>query len=153
MPLGSCYLAEDPLAALLEVARGLTILSEDFLNTRRLLTTTVPTPLRVGDLTAAAAYGFGVTGAISATPDYSVSQAWAWTLRAAGFDGVRYHVSHDPRSDLTGIALFGSAGTASRPPQSSSQGLPAGLLLDAAPFGIRVASNLPAVPGATSPTQ
>jgi len=36
-PAGTCYLAEDPLAALLQVRRGLTLLSEAFLDARQLL--------------------------------------------------------------------------------------------------------------------
>ena len=49
VPHGTCYLAEEPLAALLEVTRGLTILSEDFLADRRLLTATLTVEMRVAD--------------------------------------------------------------------------------------------------------
>ena len=45
-PHGTCYLGEEPLGALLEVTCGLTILSEEFLAGRRLLTTTLGTGLR-----------------------------------------------------------------------------------------------------------
>ena len=128
----------------MEVARGLTILSEDFLAGRRLLTATLVAGLRVADLTAAAAYGFGVTAELGATPDYTGPHAWASALRDAGFDGIRYHVRHDPRADLTGVALFGRAGRARRAPSAYSQEIPAALLLAAAPFGIRVAAKLPA---------
>ena len=58
VPHGTCYLAEEPLAALLEVTRGLTILSEDFLTGRRLLTATLTVEMRVAELMAAGAYGF-----------------------------------------------------------------------------------------------
>lgn len=137
-------MADDPLAALLEVARGLTILSEEFLASRRLSTVIPAADLRLADLTAAGAYRFGITSELAATADYAAAHAWAAALHAAGFDGLRYHVRHDPRSRLTGIAWFGRAGRARRRPDSYSQTIPAALLLDAAPFGIRIASDLPA---------
>ena len=143
VPHGTCYLAEEPLAALLEVTRGLTILSEDFLAGRRLLTATLTVEMRVADLTSAAAYGFGVTGELSATADYTGPQAWANALQTAGFHGIRYHVRHDPRGDLAGIAWFGRAGRARRPPVGHSLQLPADLLLAASPFGVQIAGDLP----------
>jgi len=51
----------------LEVARGLTLLSEDFLGARRLLNTALDADIRLADLTAAGAYCFGVTVELSAT--------------------------------------------------------------------------------------
>ena len=99
--------------------------------------------MRVADLTAAAAYGFGVTGELSATADYSGPQAWANAFWAAGFHGIRYHVRHDPRGDLAGIARFGRAGRARRPPVGYSQQLPGDLLLATAAFGVQIAGDLP----------
>lgn len=130
------------MAALLEVARGLTLLSEDFLAARRLLTATVATDLRLADLTAAAAYRFGVTAELSATADYTAPHAWAAALHRTGFHGIRYHVRHDPRAQLAGVAWFQPDAGGPKPVGSSHE-LPAGLLLDAAPFGIRIAANLP----------
>lgn len=143
-PHGTCYLAEDPVAALLEVTRGLTVLSEDFLAARRLFTTSLTTELRLADLTAPRAYSFGVTGELSATFDYDKPQAWAGGLHTAGFEGIGYHIRHDPRSSFGAVALFGRAGRLRRPAPHSSQAVSADLLLGAAAFGIRVASNLPA---------
>lgn len=71
-PDGTCYVAEQPLAALLEVARGLTLFSEAFLNSRRLLIMRLPQDLPVADLTAARAYRYGVTAEVAATSDYDV---------------------------------------------------------------------------------
>lgn len=144
MPHGTCYLADDPLATMLEVARGLTIVSEDFLASRRLISASLPVDLRLADLTAPGAYAFGVTGELSATADYTVLHAWALALNAAGFDGIRYHVRHDRRSELTGIAWFGRAGRRPRPLPGYSRPIPADVLLAAAPFGIRVAARLSA---------
>ena len=120
VPHGTCYLADAPLGALLEVTRGLTILSESFLARRRLFTTTLVVERHLADLATAAAYGFGVTGELSATPDYTGPHAWAAALRAAGFDGIASHVRHDPRAELSGIALFGRAGGASDGPLSAT---------------------------------
>lgn len=132
------------MAALLEVARGLTILSEQFLSARRLFTVTLAADLRLADLTAAGAYRFGITGELGATADYTAAHAWAAALRATGFDGTRYHVRHDPRSRLTGVGWFGRAGRARHRPGGYSQTIPSAVLLDAAPFGIQIAGNLPA---------
>jgi len=125
------------------VTRGLTLLSEAFLDSRRLLTTELPRTLQLADLTAAAAYGYGVTGELSATAHYTAPHAWARSLQATGYAGVQYRIRHDPRADLTGIAWFGRSGRLRHPPPSHRQPLPASLLLDAAPFGIRVAADLP----------
>lgn len=144
-PHGTCYLAEEPLATLLEVARGLTLLSEEFLSTRRLLTATLAAELRLADLTTPGAYRFGVTGEVATTTDYTGPQAWAAALYRAGFEGLRYHVRHDPRAELYGVARFRPAGGGPAAP-GRSQELPAGLLLEAAPFGIRLAASLPPEP-------
>ncbi len=144
MPHGACYLAEDPLAALLEVARGLTILSEGFLASRRLVSASLPIDVRLADLTAPSAYAFGVTAELSATADYTAPHAWARALHTAGFDGIRYRIRHDPSSVLTGIAWFGRAGRRRPPLPGFSRPIPADTLLSAAPFGIRVAARLPA---------
>lgn len=124
--------------------RGLTILSEAFLSERHLLSATLASDLRLADLTAPAAYSFGVTGELSATSDYAQPHWWASLLHAAGFHGVRYHVRHDPTGSQIGVGWFGAAGGLTATPEGYSQPLPAELLLAAAPFGIRIAGNLPA---------
>lgn len=144
-PAGTCYLAEQPLAALLEVTRGLTLLSEAFLNGRRLLTVQLPHDLPLADLTAARAYRYGLTAEVAATSDYDMPHAWAAALRDAGFAGVRYHVRHDPGADHVGIAWFGRAGRMRHPPPAHRRHVPAELLVKAAPYGVQVAANLPPV--------
>jgi len=139
-------MGEGPLASLLEVTRGLTILSEDTLAGRRLRIATLANELRVAGMTAAAACSFGVTSELSGTADYTAPRAWAGVLHAAGFDGARYHVRHDPRGSLFAVGWFGRAGRLARPPAGFSQELPAEVLLDAAPFGIRIAGRLQAQP-------
>lgn len=144
VPQGTCYLAVDPVAALLEVARGLTILSHDFLAGRRLASAALPDGTNLADFTAPAAYAYGVTAELSATADYTMPHAWARALHAAGFDGIRYHVRHDPSSTLTGIAWFGRAGRRPRPLPGYSRPIPADVLLRAAPYGIRTAPPIAA---------
>lgn len=129
------------------MTRGLTILSQTFLAGHRLFSTSsLTSELRLADLTAPGAYAFGITAELSATSDYTAPHNWSAALHAAGFNGLRYHVRHDPRSDLVGIAWYGPAGGLRGPPAGYSREVPAELLLAAAPYGIRVAGDLPAEP-------
>ncbi len=138
-------MAEQPLAALLEITRGLTLLSEAFINDRRLLTVQLTHDLPLADLTAPRAYRYGVTAEVAATSDYDMPHSWAAALRHAGFAGVRYHVRHDPSADHVGIAWFGRAGRLRHPPPAHRGYIPAKLLIKAAPYGVQVAANLPPV--------
>lgn len=83
-----------------------------------------------------------MTAELSATADYTMPHAWARALQAAGFDGVLYHVRHDPSGTLTGIAWFGRAGRRPRPLSGYSRPIPADVLLRAAPYGIRTAPRI-----------
>lgn len=69
----------------------------------------------LADCTSRRARAFGITAAIHSSPGYALTQAWATALARAGFDGVRYLVSHDPAQRYVGIALFGPAGTSDWP--------------------------------------
>jgi len=62
----------------------------------------------------ARARAFGITAGISAIeePDRRSTRAWAQAFHAAGFQGIRYRVSHDPSQRAIGVALFGRAGEA-----------------------------------------
>ena len=53
-----------------------------------------------------------------AEPDRRSTRTWADAFHAAGFQGIRYRVSHDPSQRAIGVALFGRAGEAdwSAPP-------------------------------------
>jgi hypothetical protein len=65
----------------------------------------------------ARARAFGVTAGIGALEesDRHTTRAWAEAFHVAGFDGVRYRVSHDPSQRAIGVALFGPAGEAHWP--------------------------------------
>lgn len=105
-PDGTVYFAADEIGALIEVFRS-NLIPLDEVRVRRLARITIPKAvLRVADCTASKARGYGITAAIHSTPDYALCQRWAVAFRNAGFDGIRYRLSHDPSQQEIGIALF-----------------------------------------------
>jgi hypothetical protein len=111
-PDGTCYLAADPLGALLELIgpdlEGGAV-STDFLRDRRLRELRVPEGIELSDLTSRRVSGFGITGEIGSIVPYDLPQTWATRLRSAGSGGVVYWLRHDP-SRAEGYALFGPHG-------------------------------------------
>jgi len=111
-PEGTCYLAADPLSAILEVVgpdRVAGWISPSLLEDRRLHELRVPMEHTLGDLTVRQAAGFGITLEIHSHPDYHLTQAWAKRLREAGTEGLLYRARHDP-SGGSSLALFGPSG-------------------------------------------
>jgi len=134
---GTCYLADDPLGCFLEVFRFTWLVPEEEVQRRRLARLELPEVL-LADCTASRSRRFGITAEIHSTTDYGLTQRWAAAFAAAGFDGVRYLLRHDPGQMLSGVALFGPAGA---PDWEVPPGEPLGsdLLLEAERrFGIRV---------------
>jgi hypothetical protein len=74
----------------------------------------------LADCMSRLARAFGITAAIHSGEDYDRTQAWAAAFAPAGFDGVRYLVSHDPAQGYVGVALFGPAGAADWPVASTA---------------------------------
>jgi hypothetical protein len=111
-PRGTCYLADDPLVALLEslgpLLTGPTI-AASLLAGRQLWEVALPEQCDAADCTARPARRFGVTGEIGSVTPYTVPRRWAQALAAAGFGGVRYRARHDPAGGRC-LALFGIAG-------------------------------------------
>lgn len=107
---GSCYFAERPLGAWVEVYRRQMLLAEAAVLDRWLMTVRVGRDLRLADLTSRRALQFGVTASLGANERYDASQAFSADAVGAGFAGIRYTVRHDPAHRLYGIALFGEAG-------------------------------------------
>lgn len=135
-PRGACYLALEPLASFVEVFRGFGAIAEADVASRGLATLRLEKPRRVADCTDRRARRFGVTAAIHATPDYTLTQAWARAFDAAGFDGIRYHASHDPAVRLVSVALFSAGGVMPQGPAQTGP-IPERLLARAeAEFGI-----------------
>jgi hypothetical protein len=116
-PQGTCYLAFDALAALLEVIgpdRLGGVLSTSFFAVRRLWELRLPREHDVADLTARRAARFGITAEIGGIVPYDLPQAWALRLHQAGVEGLLYWLRHDP-SRTEGLALFGDQGEAGFP--------------------------------------
>jgi len=111
-PHGTCYLASDPLAALLELLGAELerwIVSREFLAERRLRELKIPRELSIADLTSREAIGFGITAEIGTLVPYTLPQAWAAKLHEARFGGLVYWLRHDP-SRAEGWAFFGPEG-------------------------------------------
>jgi hypothetical protein len=112
-PDGSCYLATSALAAVLQAFQdfGRGVLPDAELRRRRLGTVQVPagTP-RAAHLTAARARGLGVSAALWAGEDRTLTQAWAQALRRAGWQLLHHGIQHDPTGRLRGVTIFDRAG-------------------------------------------
>jgi hypothetical protein len=107
---GTCYLAATAIGAFIEVFRTDTVIPEAEVDARLVATLSVPKRATLADCTTTRARRFGVTGAIHTQPDYALTRDWAEAFAQAGFDGVRYRLSHDPAQRQLGVALFGPAG-------------------------------------------
>ena len=120
-PLGTCYLAAAGIGAFVEAFQrsGVTIPTDHVL-TRRLSRLRVPHPIRLADATGSRARGFGLTGDIHSSTDRAWTQTWAMAFAAAGFQGIRYLVRHDPAQRQVGYALFGTSGAVDWPIESTN---------------------------------
>ncbi|MFL5781927.1 MAG: RES family NAD+ phosphorylase [Thermoleophilaceae bacterium] len=138
-PRGTCYLAADPVGALLEAHQGLTVVTDEVLAERHLLDAQVPRPLRLANCCAPRAREFGVNAEIHDSPDYEKTNRWAAAFETSGFAGVRYFVRSDPSRNLVGYALFGTAGDrAGDWPAGTSRPVPDAVLRSAERWGFRV---------------
>jgi hypothetical protein len=115
LPASTYYLAEDPLGAFVEVFRFTTLVPEVEVQARRLSTLRAPDGVVLANCAARRARAFGITAASHTGEDYDLTQAWAAAFAAAGFDGIRYLLSHDPAQRCVGIALFGMGGLSALP--------------------------------------
>ena len=136
--LGTCYLAEDPLGSFVEVFRDTRLSAEEDVFARRLSALRLRKRMKLADCTSRKTRAWGLTAAIHSGEDYELTQAWARAFHAAGFDGVRYFVSHDPSQRLVGVALFGRAGAPSWSTGRSARIGPALIREAERRFGLRV---------------
>ena len=107
---GACYLAERPMGAWIEVFRKRLLLPEDEVTARVLLSVRLRRAVRLADVTSRRAPGYGATVSLGSGESYDASQRFATDAIAAGYEGVRYFVRHDPAQKLYGYALFAPAG-------------------------------------------
>jgi hypothetical protein len=107
---GTCYVAERPIGAFIEVFRTGTLIPEAEVQLRLLASLRISSEATLADCTAGKSRRFGVTAAIHSQPEYDLTRAWAQAFADAGFDGVLYRLSHDPSTSELGVALFGRAG-------------------------------------------
>jgi hypothetical protein len=137
--MGAAYFAERPLGAWVEVFRKQMLLAEAEITERALFTVALGRDAHLADLTSRRALAFGVTASLGADQDYGASHAFAAGALAAGFDGVRYLVRHDPAQKLYGIALFGEPEAAGERPGGTDDPIPNTLIVEAqGAFGYRV---------------
>jgi hypothetical protein len=108
-PYGTCYFAESPQGAWLEVFRTAMVAMRD-LRRRRLCMATPPRPTTVADLASPLVRSFGITGEIHTCSDYTITRRWAAALHAKGLGGVVGKVRHDPALEELSVALFDEAG-------------------------------------------
>ena len=108
---GTCYVAERPMGAFLEVAARFQVIKRADLGDRRLAEVTIDRDIKLADYLAPRAASFGVKAEVSAGYPYkTVSQPWARLFWRAGFDGVRYGAGHHPALSEVSFALFGDTG-------------------------------------------
>jgi hypothetical protein len=138
--VGACYLAERPVAALLECFKGVTVVAEEDLAAKAHFSADLTADVRLADCAAPAARLFGVNGEIHTTTDYELTQAWASALASAGFAGVSYLCRSDPEMRLTSYAFFDIAGEApaGRWPIGHDRPVDEEILREAENYGLRV---------------
>jgi hypothetical protein len=112
-PMGSCYAATRPVAAVLEALQArLTNLPRAELAIRRLASVRAPADAPpAAKLTARSLVGrFGVTAALWAGQDRRLTQRWAAALRRDGWWAVYGGVAQDASGSLRAVTLFDAAG-------------------------------------------
>ena len=138
--LGACYLAERPVAGLLEIYQGVAVVDERDIAGKAHFTATLQADVRLADCCVPAVGEFGVNGEIHTTIDYDLTQAWAAALARAGFAGLRYFCRSDPAMSLIGYAFFDRAGEAPLGRWPAGRDAPIGenILREAEDHGLRV---------------
>ncbi|HEX6237791.1 MAG TPA: RES family NAD+ phosphorylase [Acidimicrobiales bacterium] len=138
-PRGTCYLADDEVGAVLEVLGPLTMIVPSWAKRRSLWHLDLPAQCSAADLTVRAARGFGITAEVMSIVPYRVPQMWAGALAAAGYQGIRYRIRHDP-GGARALALFGATGERTSWPRGRRRAIDDDLLAQVAhQAGITVA--------------
>lgn len=109
-PVGTCYVATDPLTAICEkVIRGRVDLEPVDLRGKVIRELPIPKAFVLADAPSAAHLGLGRS--FSSEYPYDTCREWAAAFHDVGFRGIAYWPTHDPRrGDVLSYALFDSAG-------------------------------------------
>ena len=115
---GTCYLAEEGVAAFLEALQDVLpplptmYLPRTAVDARRISQLTVVAPMRLADCTSERAAAFGITAEVHASrrSDHGRTRSWAMAFARAGFAGLRYFARHNPAQTSVAVAVFGRAG-------------------------------------------
>jgi hypothetical protein len=151
--LGTCYLAADPVTALMEAVADLPLLTQGLIDARAMLMCQVATAQKMADLTSPLIVGdWHLDRRISIGDGYDVCQRWAHALRLAGFSGIYYEPRHDPRDRkyvrAASVALFATPGLQRHLLARDDDGpVPVRVVEEAeAVFGLRVYPSAPLPP-------
>lgn len=112
-PMGTCYFATRPEAAVLEALQArLTNLPIAELEVRRLACVTPPDDApSAAMLTARRVAGrYAITAELWAGPERAKSRAWAGALRRDGWWALYTGIAHDPAGRLRAVSLFDLTG-------------------------------------------
>jgi hypothetical protein len=112
-PFGLCYLAVDPVTALMEAFGDLPLVTQDMVDARAMAMVRLLRAQKLADMTSPLIVGrWRLDRRISTGDDYPVCQRWAHSLRLAGFAGIYYEPRHDPRRKVqpASVALFADPG-------------------------------------------
>jgi len=110
---GTCYLAADPVTAVMEAFGDLPVVTQEMVDGRAMAVVRLPPVPKLADMTSPLIVGrWRLDRRISTGDDYSVCQRWAHSLRLAGFAGIYYEPRHDPRRRVqpASVALFAGPG-------------------------------------------
>lgn len=112
--LGTLYAGTDAITGLLETLgpemTGRPV-SRSFLAARTVWILGYDRALKLADLCADGAVGFGVTNELSSMVPYGVPQAWAQAFADDGWDGIAYRTRFSTGPAVTGVAAFDDAGS------------------------------------------
>ncbi|MEO7060434.1 MAG: RES family NAD+ phosphorylase [Lapillicoccus sp.] len=113
-PLGTCYLADSPLAALRErlgvVLGAAPTVPGSMLEDAVVSRLHLRRDHRLADVQDSGASGYGVTRELETMVPYAVPQVWARAFHDAGFEGVRYGPRFSTGS-ASSTAVFGAVGS------------------------------------------
>lgn len=123
-PAGTCYLARQPLHALVEIIGsevGSGTIGQEFLDRRRMCSLEMPKRAQLADCTSNRARGYGLTAELGTIVPYDCPHQWAAALRSYGTDGIRYQLRH-VAAGAAAIALFDDASVEPAAAQRRSNG-------------------------------